>query len=147
MLSVANGQGPRNYLSSCCCWIFSFDLCFINFYHLVTPSFFPPSPPSPSPSLSHTHLPLPPSLTPIYLTPYLSLYQSPYLSLYLSISISIYPSINISVSTYPSITISICQSINQYSITADPGARISPVVGNTLFDPFTVCSFIFIFSF
>ena len=115
MLSVANGQGPRNYLSSCCCWIFSFDLCFINFYHLGTPSFFPPSPPSPTPSLSHTHLPLPPSLTPIYLTPYLSLYQSPYLSLYLSISISIYPSINISVSTYPSIYhyfyLSIYQSI------------------------------------
>ena len=48
-----------------------------------------------------------------------------YLSLYLSINLSIFLPIHISitVSVYLSITISICQSINQYSIAADPGAR------------------------
>ena len=56
-----------------------------------------------------------------------------YLSLYLSINLSIFLPIHISitVSVYLSITISICQSINQYSIAADPGADIGLVFTGT----------------
>ena len=52
---------------------------------------------------------------------YLPIYHSIYLSFYLSMSLSI----------YLSITISICQSINQYSIAADPGADIGLVFTGT----------------
>ena len=108
-LSAAKGQRPRNYSSCCCCcscWTFDLINALSTPTTMLPPIFL---------NILNYHL--------IYHSIYLSIYHSMYILLYLCIKLSIYHSI------YPCLCLSInplsiCQSINQYSITADLGAGI-----------------------